>query len=219
MQTASEPMNTEPYTRVANPDPARFAADIETFDQWDRRNVTPKEPVVFVGSSSIRMWPSAQYFPEYPVVNRGFGGSHISDVLTYLDETVLRYKPHVIVFYAGDNDIAGGKPARQVYDDYTQFVEQVLAQFSDTRFIYVPVKPSLARWNLWPEMQKANHMIERQTEADDRLFYVDIATPMLMDDGTPNPDLFLDDGLHMTKAGYDIWSAALRPVLKKAVGR
>jgi len=94
---------------VANPDPARFAAEIERFAASDRQHAVPADGVLFVGSSSIRMWPTAESFPGLPVINRGFGGSHVSDVNHFAERVVLKYSPRVIVFYAGDNDVAAGK--------------------------------------------------------------------------------------------------------------
>src|SRR5262249_11208769 len=106
-----------------DPDPARFAAEIESFAQWDRKNSAPQHAVLFVGSSSMGMWPTADCFPGLPVINRGLGGAHVSDVLHYLHETVLRYAPDIVVLYAGDNDIADGKASARVCDDYRRFVE------------------------------------------------------------------------------------------------
>ena len=200
-----------------DPDPSRFAGEMDTFAEWDARNTVPEHPVVFVGSSSIRFWPSALYFPDLPVVNRGFGGSHISDVNYYIEHVVLKYAPRAIVFYAGDNDIGAGKPPAQVFDDYKAFVKRVHAEYPKTLIFFVPIKPSIARWTLWPTMQEANTMIEKQALNDPRLFYVDMATPMLGPDGTPDPDIFLEDGLHLNRAGYDLWSQILRPRLHGAL--
>ena len=82
---------------------------IDQFIEWDKKNSFLKKGILFVGSSSIRFWHTSNYFPELPIINRGFGGSHISDINYFINETVLKYKPHIIVFYAGDNDIAANK--------------------------------------------------------------------------------------------------------------
>ena len=197
-----------------NPDPARFAEEIDAFEQWDRKNAVPEAPLLFVGSSSIRFWPTAERFPGLAVINRGFGGSHISDVNHYLERIVLPYAPRTIVFYAGDNDIAGGKSAEQVLADYRTFVERVHASLPETRIIFVPIKPSLSRWSMWPQMKDANGMIEAYSTSHPALVYVDMATPMLGEDGTPMPPLFIDDGLHLSVAGYDLWTRILMPYLE-----
>lgn len=201
----------------ADPDPARFAEEIAAFEAWDRRNTPPEQPVLFVGSSSIRMWPTAERFPHLAVVNRGFGGSHLSDVLHYLPETVLRYEPRAIVLYEGDNDVASGKSPEQVLEDYRTFVRAVHEAQPGTPIVFVAIKPSLSRWALWPEMQRANTLVRRFSEAHPALYYADLAAPMLGREGKPDPALFVEDGLHLSEAGYDLWDRALQPVLDQAL--
>jgi lysophospholipase L1-like esterase len=202
---------------VANPDPNRFAKDIETFVAWDSKNAVPAEPILFVGSSSIRMWKTRESFGDLPVINRGFGGSHISDVVHFADRIVLPYAPKLIVFYAGDNDIAGGKPADQVLCDYRRFVERVHARLPATRIIFIPIKPSGRRWSLWPEMDKANNLIRAFSEKSGRLFVADLDTPLLGADGKPDDGFFLGDRLHLNAKGYRAWTKALRPVIRQAL--
>jgi lysophospholipase L1-like esterase len=209
--------------QTVSADPARFAADIQVFREADTSIPAPTDAVVFVGSSTIRMWPTAERFPDLPLINRGFGGSQISDVNHYIEDVVLKYRPAVIVFYAGDNDINAGKTPEQVASDYREFVVKVLAARADTRIIYLPIKPSIARWKLWPTMQDANARIRSYGEGRNAerpgaptMFYVDVATPMLTNDGQTQAHLYLEDGLHMTPAGYDLWTRLLAPVIEQA---
>lgn len=206
-----------PVYAQADPDPARFAAEIEAFEQWDRKNAVPEEAVLFVGSSSIRMWPTAERFPGMPVVNRGFGGSHISDVNHYFDRIVLKYTPAAIVFYAGDNDIAGEKTPERVVADFEAFVARVHQAQPDTPVIFIPIKPSLSRWSLWEAMSRANERVEAFAQEHGGVYYADLATPMLGTDGRPRPSLFIEDGLHLSAEGYTVWTRALRPVLEEAL--
>jgi len=203
--------------RVADPDPNRFAAEIKAFVDRDSKNAVPAEPVLFVGSSSTRMWRTHESFPDLPVINRGFGGSHISDVIHYADRIVLPYRPRVIVFYAGDNDIAGGKSARRVAEDYRRFVSLVHAKLPATRIVFLTIKPSRSRWSLWPQMNEANTLIRDFCREDGRLFWADLATPLVGSDGMPAPELFLSDQLHLNAEGYAVWTKALRPVLEKVM--
>ena len=203
--------------RPADPDPNRFAQEIKAFGEWDSKNAIPSEPILFVGSSSIRMWRTHECFPDLPVVNRGFGGSHISDVIHFVDQVVLPYKARLIVFYAGDNDIAAGKSAQRVLDDYRKFVGLVQARQPAARIMFVSIKPSRSRWSLWPEMRKANDLIMDFCGTDNRLIFAYLATPLLEPDGAPASDLFLKDQLHLNASGYAVWTKALAPVLKKAL--
>lgn len=203
----------------ADPDPNRFARDIDAFEQWDSKNAFPAALILFVGSSSIRMWRTREGFPDLPVINRGFGGSHISDVLHFADRIVLPYRPKVIVFYAGDNDVAGGKSAERVRDDYRRFVDLVGARLPQTRLIFVTIKPSGQRWALWPEMNKANDLVRDLCDKDDRLFFGDLATPLLDSEGKPDDQLFLADRLHLSPNGYAVWNETLRPILSQVLSR
>jgi lysophospholipase L1-like esterase len=202
---------------VADPDPTRFEQDIRAFEAWDRQNSFPPNAVLFVGSSSIRMWQTAESFPGVPLINRGFGGSHISDVNYFAERIVVKYKPRLIVFYAGDNDIESGKSPQQVFDDFLTFAGLVHEHLPQTQIIYLPIKPSLARWTKWPRMQEANDHVKRVSLTNSRIIYVDTATIMLSNDGQPRSDLFLDDGLHLNDTGYQLWTKVLSPPLRNAL--
>lgn len=193
-----------------------FRNEIDTFIQWDQKNSVPENAILFVGSSSIRMWKTASAFPELTIINRGFGGSQISNVNHYYDVIVKKYTPTKIVFYAGDNDIAAGKSTEQVFKDFQSFIEKVERDLPETPVFYLPIKPSLNRWQLWPQMAAANEKIRQFTETRPNLFYVDTAMPMLNKNSEPNPDLFLDDGLHLNEKGYELWNEILRPFLKNS---
>jgi len=202
--------------QVADPNPQRFTSEINAFTLWDAKNSVPANGVLFVGSSSIRMWKTAEKFPMLTVINRGFGGAHISDVLHYLDETTLAYAPNAIVFYAGDNDIAGDKTPKRVLRDYQRFVERVHASLPDTPIIFVAIKPSLSRWAMWPTMAEANMRIQDYSDGNPVLYYADIATPMLGSNGEPKPELFISDGLHLSSEGYDLWTQIIAPIIERA---
>ncbi|MHC4103682.1 MAG: alpha/beta hydrolase fold domain-containing protein, partial [Planctomycetota bacterium] len=194
----------------------RWEKTIQSFEDWDSKNSFPPDAVLFVGSSSIRLWPTRERFPEFPVINRGFGGCHISDVNYFAHRIVFPYKPKVIVFYAGDNDIASKKTARQVFNDYRKFVNLVYNKLPTTRIIFIGIKPSLSRWSLWPLMNEVNLMIKEFSEKDKRLFVFDSATPLLGNDGKPDVRFFLKDNLHLNSKGYDAWTGALKPIVKEA---
>jgi lysophospholipase L1-like esterase len=198
---------------------ARWEQPIRTFEDWDRKNSFPSEAVLFVGSSSIRLWPTRECFSQFDVINRGFGGSKISDVVYFAERIVLPYKPKVIVFYAGDNDIAGGKAAKKVFEDYQKFVGIVKKQLPMTRIIFISIKPSGSRWSLWNAMKNANKMIEDFSQKDERLYYFDSGTPLLDNTGRPNDELFLSDRLHLNDKGYTLWTKLLTPVIKKAMNQ
>jgi lysophospholipase L1-like esterase len=152
-----------------------------------------------VGSSSIRGWDLPKYFPKWPTINRGFGGSQLHDAVHFLDRIVLPYRPRVVVLYAGDNDIAGGRRPKQVWMDFRDFVTRVRAALPDTQIVYIAIKPSPARWKLVGDMRRANELIRALIQTDPRLHYVDVDRPMLGPDGQPRRKLYQQDGLHLTR--------------------
>jgi lysophospholipase L1-like esterase len=198
-----------------DPDPHRFDDEINKFLQWDKKNTYPEDAILFVGSSSIRLWMTGESFPEFRIINRGFGGAHISDVNYFINATVLKYSPRIIVFYAGDNDIADNKLPGQVLEDYKLFVQKVLAERSDTKILYLPIKPSIARWQFWPQMKQANVLIKQYCELNENLMYVDTASPMLESGSPPSRDLFVEDGLHLNSKGYKLWNEILVGIIKE----
>ena len=184
----------------------RFAAEIAAFEAADAKGVPAKGGVLFLGSSSIRMWKTlARDFPGHAVINRGFGGSEIGDSVFYVDRIVIPHAPRTIVFYAGDNDIEAGKTPAQVLAAFQALTARVHAALPETRILFVSIKPSISRWGKVALMREANRLIRDHVAKDRRLGYVDIFDAMLGADGKPRPELFEADGLHMTAAGYAIW--------------
>lgn len=205
----------KPVPAATLPDSAPFAAEIRDFAAADRVHPPPKHGLLFVGSSSVRMWESlATDFPRDSVINRGFGGSELSDVVRYADRIVIPHEPRIVVVYAGDNDLAAGKSPERVLADYRALVELLRARLPSTPVVFVSIKPSLARAALVPAMRRANALVEAYTRADPRLRYADVFTPMLGADGTPRAELFGPDGLHMNAMGYALWTRVLTPLLR-----
>ncbi len=201
-------------------DPAFFADEIAAFAEQDRKAPPPDAPVVFVGSSSVRLWSSlAEDMAPLPVLNRGFGGSQLSHVIHYADETIVRYLPRAVVVYAGDNDLdaSTGKSAEDVARDFGTLVATVHAYAPGARIYFLSIKPSKARWERWPEMKRANELIAGLCKGDPRLAFVDVATPLL-EGGAPRDDVFRWDGLHLNASGYREWTRVVRPLLCHDLG-
>ncbi|HSH76802.1 MAG TPA: GDSL-type esterase/lipase family protein [Longimicrobiales bacterium] len=199
--------------QVPDPDPERFAEAFAEFATWDAKNAVPRDGILFVGSSSIVRWNTAEAFPDMPVINRGFGGSQASDATHWVREAVLQYDPAVVVYYEGDNDTGAGKKAPQILADVREFAEAVLAHDPGAQIAFLSIKPSLLRWNVWSEAVAANELIEAYADGNPNLHYVDVANPMLDRDGQPDPDHFVSDGLHMTPAGYAVWNRVVGAAL------
>ena len=195
-------------------DPARWESAIQDFEKEDAKAMPPEGAVLFVGSSSIRLWDLDTAFPELVTIKRGFGGCTIADVNHFAERIVLPYKPKTIVFYAGDNDIAGGKNATAVFDVFSDLVKKVRNALPQTRILFLSIKPSNARWNLYPEMQKVNQKVGELNKTENLVELIDVGTPMLGPDGRPRIDLLRKDGLHLNEEGYKLWTEILKPHLK-----
>ena len=197
---------------VPDPDPGRFADEIEIFVTWDSKNSFPERGILFVGSSSVRFWPTATAFPGKPSINRGFGGAELSDVNYFYEQVIKPYRPRRIFLYAGDNDIEHGKTPGQVFADYMVLVERLRADLPESELIFISVKPSKRRWEKWPAMVEVNRMVREYAAEHDKLAYADLATPLLGDNGQPK-EVFVADGLHLNAEGYRLWQEALAPFL------
>jgi hypothetical protein len=194
----------------------RWESAIEVFEASDRTNPPPQNSILFVGSSSIRLWPNLQQaFPEHKVFKRGFGGSELSDSVTFADRIVIPYKPKIILLYAGDNDIADGKSPEQILSDFKMFVQKVHVSLPQTYIGYIAIKPCPAREKLLTVVKTTNRLIKEYTKPNDKLFFIDVFTPMLNKDGGLHPELFIQDGLHLNEKGYALWVSIIHPVLDK----
>ncbi|RFC43671.1 MAG: Lysophospholipase L1 [Verrucomicrobia bacterium] len=198
---------------------AKWEPEIAKFEAADRAAPPPAAPVLFVGSSSIRKWDLARFWPGLPYLNRGFGGSKLPDVVHFFDRVVKPYQPRAVVLYAGDNDFGAGATAEEVVASFSAFADKLQKAFPGTPLLFISIKPSRKRWKIWPEMDKANRVIAALCEASPELDFADIATPMLATAATPEtpPDaaLFEKDGLHMSSEGYALWKGVLQPWLNQ----
>jgi lysophospholipase L1-like esterase len=198
----------------------RFEREILSFEARDKTNATPTNAVLFVGSSSIRMWKNvAADFPEYQVINRGFGGSQIADCIHYIDRIVLPYQPKVIVFYAGGNDINAGKAGETVFADFQTFAAKVHQKLPKTHIAYISVAPNPARWHQIERVRTANGLVQGYARTDSRLSFINVYPHMLGPDGAPKPDIFLADKLHMNEHGYAIWKEVVRDHLREVTAK
>jgi len=196
---------------------ATWEASLTEFAQADQKHMPPAGGVLFVGSSSIRLWDNLeQQFKAAPViVKRGFGGSRMKDCAAYLSRLVIPYKPRLVVVYAGENDLAEGRQPEQVLRSFATFVNGVRAELPKTRIAYVSIKPSIARARLLAQIRTTNALIKDYVASLNNAEFIDVFTPMLDQRGVPRAELFREDKLHMNAAGYALWQAAIAPSLKK----
>jgi lysophospholipase L1-like esterase len=204
---------------AAKPDPApaadKWEKTIAAFEAEDKASPPPTNAVLFVGSSSIRLWDLKKSFPELPTINRGFGGSQMADAARHAGRIVTPYKPRAIVLYEGDNDLNAKKSPAQVAADFEAFLKLVRANLPTTPVLVIGCKPSPARCKLIEQQRELNRLLAERCQQDGHATFLDIERPMLNAEGQPRAELFREDKLHMNDAGYEVWTALLQPLLKK----
>lgn len=195
---------------------APFENEIRAFEKQDSLSPPPKKAILFTGSSSIRFWSSlAQDFPNKTVMNRGFGGSELKDVLHFADRIIIPHRPKQIVLYAGENDIATGhQTGRQTYERFVALFEYIRQKLPRVAVVFIAIKPSPSRRKFFAENDTANRLISQYIAKQRKARFVDIRPVMLQPNGQPVPALFRQDSLHMLPEGYRRWTEVLRPYLR-----
>ena len=198
---------------------SRWERWINHFEDQDAVDMPPEGAVLFVGSSSIVFWKGLQEtMAPLKVINRGFGGSQMSDLNEFRDRIVTKYKPRAIVIYEGDNDVAAGKSVDEILAAYDDFIAHVEKELPQTDICFIAIKPSIAREQMWSTMVEVNAGLRKRADKSETRCYLDIAAPMMDSDGAIKTTIFVDDGLHMNEEGYAIWNLTVRPILIERYG-
>jgi len=194
--------------------PLRFEKEVNNLVAGDSL-VNKKNVILFTGSSSIRFWADLKAdFPKRNVVNRGFGGSEMTDLLYYAKRLVLNYQPTRVFIYEGDNDINAGKSPEEILANADTLLTLLRSQLpSKVKIIFISAKPSVSRWNLKAKYEEFNRQLEHWTSTKKNVLYADVWTPMLDSNGEVQKDLFIQDNLHMNRKGYEIWKSVIEKFL------
>ena len=193
-----------------------FASEITNFEKQDSISMPEMGQILLVGSSTFRFWTtSKEDLTGYSTINRGFGGSQMSDVNYYFDRIVSKYKPKMILVYEGDNDLAAGESVESVFNDFKIFADKVKQQIPDSKVGYCSIRPSIARTNMRDKQIQVNQMINNYCKQNKGFYFIDIYKDYFLPNGDLMPDVFIADKLHLNKQGYEIWTKATRKFLKK----
>jgi lysophospholipase L1-like esterase len=194
--------------------PDRFEKDIAAFEAADAKSPPPEGAILFVGDSTFTRWKSIHDdLPEYATINRGFGGSQMSDLLHFTDRIVLRYKPRMIVVQEGGNDIHSGKSPDRLLSDIQAFIEKVRASLPATPIVIGSITPNTARWSEIETRKRANQLVKDYVATQKNVIYINFFDPFLGPDGKPREELFVEDHMHPSHAGYQLRVQILRPIL------
>lgn len=191
-----------------------FENEIAAFEKQDQKDFPMKGGIVFTGSSSIRMWGDLKdRFAGYHIIQRGFGGCQLSDVTYYADRIIFPYRPSKVFVYAGDNDLASGQSAEEVFAEFIEFYQLMTDSLPDAKVYFIAAKPSPSRQSLLPAYREFNNKVARFIQNSCNWQYVDVFEAMLNEHGVPKGDLFLEDKLHLNSKGYDIWEELIAEYL------
>lgn len=200
-------------TPLAAAQDPRYEKEVLAFEALDRTSPPPKGEIVFVGSSTIVSWDPARYFPDLKIINRGLWGSALIDTVRFVNRIVIPYAPRLVVVYAGDNEIDAGYTSEDVAIQFERLIKAVHSELPQTRIVIIGIKPNPQRWLTIDRARTANEAIRRLCGRDDRVAFLDVDGVMLGWDERPRKELFLDDGLHLSAQGYQLWTTVLRPLL------
>lgn len=214
--------NQEKYKRNREIKIDRFEKAIENFRRFDLRNTLPENPVLFIGSSSIVFWETAKSFPDLPVINRGFGGASLPEIMHYYDDIVKQHNPSVVVIYC-DIDVESGKSPEVAANAFQELVNRIRADFPETQILILSMKPTLIDDFLGKEVGGnkllTNEKLMAYCEGDENLHYVDITSPMLNAEGKVRADIFIPDGMHLNATGYTVWDPIIRTKIESLTGK
>jgi lysophospholipase L1-like esterase len=183
-----------------------YEAEVRELEQ--RRPVVAC-PVVFYGSSSIRLWPRLER--DLQIVNRGFGGSTIEACVHYFERLVVPLHPRSLVIYAGDNDLGDGRSPEQVLACFHQLAIKSETRLPGVPFGFISIKASPARIAIADRIRRANELIQQEIARHPAAYFIPVHDAMLDSHGLPRQELFLGDGLHLSLAGYRLWEQLLTP--------
>ncbi|MEO6731839.1 MAG: GDSL-type esterase/lipase family protein [Ferruginibacter sp.] len=195
-----------------------FSKELYAFKQQDSVRFPPKKAILFIGSSSFTKWTDvADYFPRYRIVNRGFGGSSLPDLIQNIEQIVFPYQPKQIVIYCGENDLASSDTitSKIVFNRFKQLFQLIRVKLPAVPIAFVSLKPSPSRQKLWPKMEEVNLMVKNYLKTKRNTAFIDVYHGMFNKDGTVMQELFVEDNLHMNKKGYAIWQQKIKPYLLK----
>lgn len=193
-----------------------FEREIVSYEKKDSVSMPPKGQILFLGSSSFRLWKSFDTdMAGIPAFNRGFGGSTLKDALYYFDRMVVKYQPSWVFLYEGDNDLAKGQSPEEIRDEFIEFKEKLHKTLPKTKLVFVAARPSLARTSILDKQRKLNSLVEEVIKSDKKLFYLDMHYPFFLSDGTLMQDIFVADRLHLNEKGYAIFAEQIKSFIQK----
>jgi len=195
----------------------RFADQIDAFLKEDTLTPPPKNAILFIGSSIFRQWTHLkEQMAPLPVFNRAFGGSRTAEVLYQMDKIVLPYKPRIIVYYCGSNDVNAGATALEIFLHFKEFCDKVAEKLPQTQVFYVSINRAPQKMTKWNVVDSANTLVKNYCASAKQRGFIDVNPVLFDEEGKPRLDLYRDDKLHFKDPAYEEFTKIIKPVLQKA---
>lgn len=195
-----------------------FWNEIQYFKKLDSITKPPANPILLIGSSSFVKWKNIEsYFPNYPILNRAFGGSSLTDQLFYFKDVVLPYNPIQILIYCGENDLSVSPDINEdsVFNRFKRLFYLIRNTYPTINIAFISLKPSPLRITLFAKQKASNYLIQHFLQKQKNTYFINIVDSMLVNNQCCNTTIFTKDSLHMNKNGYEIWAKIIKPYLKK----
>ncbi len=194
------------------------APEVRQFEALDRAQEYADNAILFIGSSSIRLWNSLEEdMKPFPVIKRGYGGAHFRDIIFYTDRILANHMPEIIVCFVA-NDIKGvpeDESPKKVLRLIKYFIKQVREKHPTTPLVFIEITPTPSRWKQWKAIEKVNRLVEELCVRKEGLYFVSTASAFLAEDKKPNDSLFISDRLHLNSKGYRVWNRLIKNELKR----
>jgi lysophospholipase L1-like esterase len=196
----------------------KYEKEISAFEQLDNTEKYEDNSILFVGSSSIRLWSTLKAdIAPYPVIQRGFGGSRTPDVVYYLKRIAYPHQFSAVVIFVA-NDITGSSndlAPKETLKNYREMVRIIRAKYRLQPIFIIEITPSQSRWKYWPQIQQTNALLKKLCNKEKNLHFIETARNFLNENSEPRNELFREDHLHLNREGYLVWGRLIKPELDK----
>lgn len=221
-QAAAPPLARVPATTAGAWDPQPLITSrMAEFAQADAAAMPAPGGIAIVGSSIFHYWTDApRQLAPLPVFNRAIGGTRTWEQIDLIEATALKYKPAIILYYCGSNDINSGATPQDIAANFAAYAARVKQRLPRTQIVFASINRAPQKRDHWDQVDEANRLVQAYVTAHPRqLHYVDINPSIESALRQSREELYQPDLLHFKPAAYEGFAAILKPVLTRLAAR